>query len=226
MPPRSAARDTARAPTEPRLPASLGVATIGDHDLCDEATYRGLEFSLDLSGRSAEAAEFDRCRLRGTDLAGTALVRAVFTDCLIGNGNVANLRAEKSSMARVRLDVLRMTGLQWIDGSLRDVTVARCRADLASFRFTRLHTVTFTGCNLSRADFQNAELNGVRFVDCDLSGAQFSQARTVGTRFVGCDLSGIGGATSLAGAVVATGDLATLAYTLAAALGITIEDGA
>src|SRR5690606_20701218 len=130
----------------------------------------------------------------------------------------------KSSMQRARIDSSRMTGLHWIDGSLRDVTVAECRADLAVFRFTDFRQVRFEDCNLTRADFANADLSGAQFVNCDLTGAQFSQATMTGARFRGCTLVGIGGVTSMEGAIIAGQDLVALSYTLAAALGIQIED--
>jgi uncharacterized protein YjbI with pentapeptide repeats len=214
-----------RAPMKPRPPASVELATVEDHGLEDEATYRRLEFAIDLSGRSAESVEFEQCRFRNADLGRTSLSKAAFTDCLFENGNLANLRVEKSSMLRVRLSVLRMTGVHWIDGVLRDVAVSECRADLTSFRFSDFHNVTFDGCNLTRADFQNADVSGVQFTNCDLSGAQFSQAKMEGTRFVNCVLAGVGGVTSFAGAIVASQDLAGLSYALAAALGIRIEGG-
>jgi uncharacterized protein YjbI with pentapeptide repeats len=128
-------------------------------------------------------------------------------------------------MLRVRLSGARMTGVHWVDGSLRDVTVSECRADLTSFRFTDFHHVVFEGCNLTRADFQSADVSGVRFTNCDLTGAQFSQATMEGTRFTNCVLAGVGGVTSFAGAIVASQDLIGLSYTLAAALGIRIEGG-
>ena len=204
------------------------MATIDDHDLEDEAAYRRLEFvGLDLSARSAESVEFEQCRLRGnTDLSGTHLARSSFTDCLIDGCNLANLRVEKSSLLRVKLSVARMTGVHWIDGALRDVTVSECRADLTSFRFTDFHNVAFDGCNLTRADFQNADVSGVQFTNCDLTAAQFSQATMEGTRFTNCILAGIGGVTSFAGAIVASQDLVGLSHTLAAALGIRIESAA
>jgi uncharacterized protein YjbI with pentapeptide repeats len=211
-----------RSPMKPRPAESLESATIEDQDLEDEATYRRLEFAgTDLSGRSAESVEFEQCRLRANvDLGGTTLARAMFTDCLIESSNLANLRVEKSGMLRVRLSVLRMTGVHWVDGSWRDVMVSECRADLTSFRFTDLQNVTFDGCNLTRADFQNADVSGVQFLNCDLSGAQFSHATMAGTRFANCVLAGIGGVTSFA---VASQDLAGLAYSLASALDIRIE---
>ncbi len=127
-------------------------------------------------------------------------------------------------MLRVRLSTARMTGLQWVNGALRDVTVADCRLDLSSWRFTTFANVAFEGCNLTRADFQHADLRGARFTDCDLTGAQFSQAGMDGTRFARCDLTGIGGVTSMTGAILAHQDLIALSHALAGALGVRIED--
>jgi uncharacterized protein YjbI with pentapeptide repeats len=202
----------------------LEQATTGHHDLADEATYRGLGFfQIDLAGRSAGSVEFQQCRFGGADLSATSLTRAALTDCLVDNSNLANVRAETSSMLRVRLSVSRLTGLHWVGGSLRDVTMSECRADLTSFRFSVFHNVVFERCNLTQADFQNATVSGVQFRDCDLTAAQFSHATMDGTRFTNCVLTGIGGVTSFDGAIVASGDLAGLAYSLAAALGIRIE---
>ncbi len=78
-------------------------------------------------------------------------------------------------------------------------------------------------CNLTRADFQNADLGGAQFIGCDLTGAQFSQAKMHGTRFANCTLINVGGVTSWDGAIVRDHDLIALSYTLAHALGITIE---
>jgi uncharacterized protein YjbI with pentapeptide repeats len=220
----TSASAAARSPQRPRPPASLELATLPDHDLEDEATLRGLAFEVDVSGRTAESVEFDQCRFRNADLGGATLARARLVDCLIERTNLANMRVDKSSMQRVRVDSSRMTGLYWIDGLLRDVTVTECRADLAVFRFTDFRQVRFEDCNLTRADFQNADLSGTQFVNCDLTGAQFSQATMTGTRFRGCTLAGIGGVTSFDGVIIASHDLVALSYELAAGLGIQIED--
>ena len=47
-----------------------------------------------------------------------------------------------------------------------------------------------------------------------------------GARLTDCALSGIGGVTSFAGATISTGDLIALSHTLAAALNITVSEGA
>lgn len=214
----------ASVPRPPEPPPSLEPATVEDHDLDDDALFRGLSFEIDLPGRSAELLEFEGCRFHRADLSGTALAQARFSDCLFAHTNLANLRADRSSMLRVRLTSCRMTGLQWGGGTLRDVVVADCRADLSAFRFTSFQHVVFEGCHLTRADFHNADLTGAQFLDCDLTGAQFSHAKLAGTRFRNCTLAGIGGITSFAGAILADQDLIALSYTLAAGLGIQLED--
>lgn len=186
--------------------------------------HRCISFAdIDLSGRSAESVEFTQCRFKDVDVSGTTLGRAVFTDCFVGNSNLANLRAEKSSLVRVELSVLRMTGLHWTDGLLRDVRFTESRLDISSFRFTDFVRVLFEQCNLTGADFIKADLCGAQFIGCDLTGAQFSQANMEGARFSHCVLAGIGGVTSWKGAIVRSHDLVTLSHTLAAALGIRIE---
>jgi uncharacterized protein YjbI with pentapeptide repeats len=205
----------------PRLAAVLEPA---DPVLLDDAVHRGLDIAgADLSRTGATDVEFISCRFTGTDLAGVTLRRAAFADCRFLRGDLANLAAQRSSMRRVALELVRLTGLQWLDGVLRDVRITECRADLAAFRFTRFAGVAFERCNLARADFQNADLTGVRFTDCNLAGAQFSHATMAGARFANCDLDGVGGVTSFRGAVVTGHDLMALSRTLAAALGITIE---
>jgi uncharacterized protein YjbI with pentapeptide repeats len=201
----------------------MEAANAAEHDLEDEATFRRLEFGLDLAGRSAGSVEFEQCRFAGADLGGTSLDRATFRDCVFAGANLANLRTERSAMLRARLDSVRMTGLHWVGGTLEDVVVSQCRVDLSSFRFTVLRRVVFEGCNLTGADFQNADLTGVQFRDCDLTRAQFSQATMEGARFARCTLLDIAGVTSFAGAIIAYHDLVVLSHTLAGALGIRIE---
>jgi uncharacterized protein YjbI with pentapeptide repeats len=209
---------------DPVQPTSLNVAVLPAHGLESEAAHRGLSFAdLDLSGRSAESVEFTQCRFKDVDFSGTTLGRAVFTDCLFENSNLANLRAEKSSLVRADLSVLRMTGFHWTDGFLRDVRLTESRLNLSSFRFTDLVRVLFERCNLTGADFIKSDLGGAQFIGCDLTGAQFSQANMEGARFSHCALVDIGGVTSWKGAIVRSHDLVTLSYTLAAALGIRIE---
>jgi uncharacterized protein YjbI with pentapeptide repeats len=216
-------------PKKPRVPPRLDPAT-ADHELVDEASFDLVEFAgIDLAARSADGApsvdgaRFERCRFDRAALAGTVLERAAFADCAVEHSDWANLRATKSSLSRVDVSVSRLTGLHWVDGALRDVTFRECRMDLATFRFTGFARVAFVDCNLTRADFTNADLRGATFTGCDLTAAQFGQVKADGARFTRCELAGAGSVASLRGAVISAADLVALSYTLAAALGITID---
>lgn len=195
-------------------------------ELDDEGSYHRLDLDgLSLNGQEVASVEFEQCRLGRTSLAGSTLDRLRMLDCVVEGGDWANLKATRSGLTRVALTTVRLTGLQWLDGVLRDVYFAQCKMDMATLRFTSFKDVLFEGCNLSRADFTSASLSGATFSGCDLSGASFDRADCAGAQFVDCDLGGIAGVESLRGAVVRGADLAALAYTLAGALGITLKPG-
>src|SRR5204862_7672108 len=125
--------------------------------------------------------------------------KAAFAHCVVTGCNLANVRASGSSLRRAEVSTSRMTGFQWVDGLVRDVTFDGCRLDLSTFRFSKFTDVVFTGCKLTGIDFTNADLGGARFVDCDLAGAQFNHANLSGTRFTRCELVDIGGAVDMRG---------------------------
>jgi uncharacterized protein YjbI with pentapeptide repeats len=217
-------RIKAGSPKNPIRPASLNPAR-PEHDLVNDAEHRLLSFlGSDLSGRSATSVEVTQCQFTDVDISGTTLDRAAFTDCVFDTSNLANLRADDSSLIRAELSVLRMTGFHWTGGLLHDVRFTGSRLDLSVFRFTDFTRVLFEQCNLTGADFANADLSGAQFIDCELRGAQFSHAKMAGTRFTHCTLVDIGGVTSWQGAIVCGHDIVALSYTLAAALDITIAD--
>jgi uncharacterized protein YjbI with pentapeptide repeats len=220
------AHSTDRPPLSPRLPARLEAAGVPEHDLADEATFAGLAFAdVDLAGQGGDGMRFDGCRFSRATLAGAVLERTALADCVVGHCDWANLRATKSSLARVEVSLSRLTGLHWIDGALREVTFRECRMDLATFRFTGFTRVAFVDCNLTRADFTHADLRGASFTRCDLTAAQFAQVKADGTRFTRCELTGAGSVASLRGASISAADLVALSHTLASALGITIDPG-
>jgi len=200
-------------------------AELPAHDLADEGVYQSLEYKgIDLSARTAESLEMERCRLTSAKLVGTKLQRAVISDTLFEQCDLANLDVRESSVIRTKITTSRLTGTSWINCLFRDAVFDSTPIDLATFRFSRFKKVVFQGCKLPRADFQDADLRGVRFEHCDLTGAQFSNAEMTGTRFINCSLFDINGVFSLKGAIVKSADAMDLAYSLASALGITVED--
>src|ERR1700730_9809853 len=202
-----------RQPAAPKLPVSLTLAKIPADDLKDDGVYLSLEY-----------VDIDQCRYKNINFGQTKLDRALISDSVFQSCDLANLQARDCSLVRVAITGSRMIGLQWAEGGVRDTTFENCRMDMASFRFGTLKSVVFTDCKLIQADFQDADLRGARFERCDLAGTQFSKAQMEGTRFADCNLDGLGGVTSLKGSIVSCRDTLALTYTLASALGITIED--
>ena len=218
-------RTRLRQPLAPQLPKSLTSAKLPEDDLKDEGIYLSLEYmSADLAGRDVVSIEIDQCRYQNVNFGQCELDRAVISDSVFSQCDFANLHARDCSLVRVQMSGSRMTGLAWTEGGIREVTFESCGMDMASFRFATLKNVVFSDCKLARADFQEADLRGARFESCDLTGAQLSKAQMEGTRFADCSLAGINGVTSLRGAIVKSRDALALTYSLAGALGITIED--
>lgn len=214
-----------KVPAAPWVPSVLGAAVLPCDDFSDDGELVSLHYSgVDLTGRQVEVLDVEKCAFDTCRLAGGRLGRAAFIDSTFTGCDLANLTARDCSLLRVAIRNSRLTGLSWAGGAMKDVSLESCRADLASFRFCRFGAVRFRDCDLRQADFQEADLRGAVFENCDLGGAQFSHAQLAGTRFSGCVLAGIGGVTSLRGAVIAARDMADLAFSLAAALGIQIED--
>lgn len=213
---------TAGNPLPPRINPVLESGFLLEMD----GLHRRLDYDgTDLSGVDIETVEIEECRFDRANLAESRLQRVVFTDVVMERCDLANLRADSSSLLRTKVSGSRLTGFSWTNGVIRDVMFDDCRMNLAGFRFTKLKAVVvFKDCDLSRANFQNADLSGVRFTGCDLTGAQFSNATMTGTRIENCTLVDIVGVTSFGGAIIKSGDAMTLAYSLANALGITIEE--
>ena len=218
-------RASLRQPAVPKLPASLTVARSPEDDLRDDGVSLSLEYvNTDLADRSVVSAEIDQCRFKTVNFGRCELGRVMVSDSVFEGCDFANLRAQDSSLVRVCVTRSRMTGFAWADGALRDVMIAGCRMDLASFRFAKFKSVVFSDCKLMQADFQAADLRGARFERCDLTAAQFSKAQMEGARLSDCKLDGAGGVESLRGAIVTSRDALGLAYALASAFGIRIED--
>ncbi|WP_433491855.1 pentapeptide repeat-containing protein [Nocardia grenadensis] len=164
------------------------------------------------------ASEFSGARIIGT------LARATFDNCMFASCDLSNLRTDETSFLESEITQSRLTGLSLSDGVLRDVSVEDTRADLASFRGSKLQKVVFTGCNLAGADFQRVRFRSVRFEGCDLTGAQFSQANIEhNTTFVDCRLIDVRGVRGLKGAQVRGDDLLGLAGSLAREVGIDVN---
>ncbi|MFB9834218.1 pentapeptide repeat-containing protein [Actinoallomurus acaciae] len=219
-------RRAVRHPVPPKLPADLVPARLSEVFLAEDGVCLSTEYGGGVpAGSRADGLDVERCRFDTVRLAGAVLPRASLSDTEFLGCDLANIDVSNGVMATARLERCRLTGATWGGCSFRDVVFEGCRADLARFRMSRFRHVVFRDCNLTEADFQSAEFTGCRFEDCRMEGVRFSQAvMTGGVVFSGCDLWGLSGVESLRGATVQAADAQGLVHTLAASLGITIEE--
>lgn len=70
---------------------------------------------------------------RAVDLSGSDLEELRMLDAELRASNLANVTAPRSSLVRVRVVDSRLTGVNLFEAFVRDVTLAGCRIDLASF---------------------------------------------------------------------------------------------
>ena len=218
-----AKKSAAANPAAPQLPQQLVPWDSVTSPLDDDAQWWQHEVVGDVG--AVEAARFDveQCRFTRADVSGGSWHKASFRDCVFVDANLANVFAQDSRLHRASVTTVRGTGMQWTNGTIKDVVFSDCRLDLAGFRFSKFVHVVFVDCRLSGADFTGADLSGVRFESCDLSQARFDEATMTGAGLRHCTLSGISGVEGLRGARVSGTDLLSLTFALAGACGIVVE---
>ena len=213
----------ASSPGPPELPRQLDRSEIAalDHD----ARVADVELAGgSLVDQHANGVAFQTVKLAHVDLSGSRLEHLRVTDGQLDECNLANVHGRSASVKRVAIDGSRLTGIDFAEGALVDITLRGCRIDLASFAFARLERVTFEDCLLAQTDFLEARLDAVRFHSCDLTRADFRGARLRHCEFRRCDLTELQGVESLRGAAMEWPDILGMAGALAATLGIEVLD--
>lgn len=223
-PPRLAG--VSRSVSAPRIPPALRPLDLGAGGLHDELELRAVR----VTGAAGDALAVRHLELTGAlledaDLGGARLTQLALRDCRLSGGSLANAAVRGGIAQRSAFERVRLTGLSWHEGTLRDVSFRGCRIDLASFAASRLERVRFEDCSLAESELQDARLAAVVFEDCDLTGLDLSGARlTAGCVLRGCTLDGIRGVERLRGATMPLSDVIAAAGVLASALGIRIEE--
>jgi uncharacterized protein YjbI with pentapeptide repeats len=212
----------ATTPAPPRLPTTLtplSETALRAEDLLSESTVSG-----DFTGLDREEWVVERSRFTNARLVAATLHRMRATDVVIENADLSGADLDESVFSRVVFQDCRMSGVILSRCTLRDVLFVDCRLDDASFRMGEAKAVRFEDVDLRRGDFYAALLEGTRFFDCDLTGAQFAKARTPGARFHGSNLTDLQGGSDLAGAVIDSSQVLSVAIGVLSALGIQVDD--
>jgi uncharacterized protein YjbI with pentapeptide repeats len=203
-----------------------GLREIDELTLEDRATVEGARLrDTYLSGAAAAGVELLESHLVNVALGETRLRSARLRDTVLERCDLSNADCSFLQSNVVLFDDCRGMGLVLVEASLRETTIRAGRFDYLNCRMATLTNVTFDDVSLREADFQGARLKSVRFARCDLSGADFRDARLDDVDLRGSTLDALAGVGGLRGAIVDSVGLVSLGPSLAAELGIQLDDG-
>lgn len=212
-------------PTQPDQPSVLHEVSPTGPEFLEVDEWDGvLITNADFSDCSANGVRVVGSTLERVELAGSRFPNLKLTDVRLTGCNLANMEGRGGSMLRVVARNCRFTGLQWVEGRMRDVTFLESRFDLASFAASQIESVSFEDCVFREGSLQGATLRSVSFVNCDLTGADFGGANVANCEMRGCTLDGVRGIDRLRGLKMPWSDIVANAGTFAEALGIAVLD--
>lgn len=173
---------------------------------------------------AADPWQIDACKLERCSLSGYDLQRLKLWDSVLVRTDMSGACIFEAGVLRTELLGCRLSGVQFGEGTLKDVQFQQCKLDLASFRACRLERVVFTHCVLNEADFAGAQLHDVTFIDCELTQTIFDKVQCRGVDLTGSDISDIRGVMSLKGVRIRREQMIQLAPLLCGEVGLLVTD--
>jgi uncharacterized protein YjbI with pentapeptide repeats len=210
-------------------------------DLADLA-YSGALIRHD--GALDSEREYDTVLFERAEFDSPHMPNAHFLECAFRQVSIADGRLQRASLRDVWLRDVRLTGTSFAESAWLEVTVIGSSLAGVQVFGAQLRRVVFSGCKLDSVNFRASQLTGVTFHNCvlrdvDFGGATLTQCSFPGSELTRVDLSKVTmdrtdlrdaelgliiDANSLRGAIISSGQLATVAPVLAATLGIVIDD--
>lgn len=188
----------------------------------------------EISGADLEGADVDVMDVERLDLEDVRLATTTFSN-VESELEIALVDSvvERCDLSRLRLHVVRksrfagvkLTGTDFSGGLLRDVEFVDCMLQLSSFRMTELERVTFRSCSFDDIDAYSATLTDVDFSESRLSSLNLDQTTAERVDFRNAQLDGLKGVAQLNGYLIAHHQLPALAYQLADAVGLSVDNG-
>jgi len=210
----------------PKLPAFRELPA-WDGDLDPSRGFAEIS-GVDLDGVEVDMYDVERLEVENCHLTATTLAHAI--DEL--EVSLAGSLVERCDFSRLRLSVVRqsrlvglkLTGTDFSGGSLRDVEFTDCRLHLTSFRMAELERVTFINCTFEDVDAYSAGFTDVTFPETRLNAFNLDQTRADRVDLREANLDGLKGLKRLDGFLIAEHQLPALAFQLADAVGLSIEN--
>ena len=212
-------------PVAPRLAEDLRRVDADEVvDDTDGPEWAGVAVHGDLVGWEASGLTVSGCRLAGLQLTGARLEGARFIDVVFDSCELSGALLERAAFQRVELRQCRVVGALLGAVRLRNVHIVGCKLDRSVLAGAVAERLVVSGSMLVECDLRDARFPAARFVDCDLTNAEVTGADLSGARLHGSQLDGLRGVRGLAGALIDTDQVLTLAPLLLADAGIAVTD--
>lgn len=190
-----------------------------------------------VAGADVSGVEFPDLDLDRLDLSGALVTTTRFTDPTVAEADLVGARLSEVQLDRADLPLVlaargqwstvtvngRLGALEAYDARWRSVRFVGCKLGFVNLRRARLAEVEFVECDIEELDLVDAQLRRVRVVDSAIRGLDVTHARLQDVDLRGAHLASITGVTDLRGARMTTDQVTFLAPTLAAGLGIRVE---
>ncbi len=219
------AADDGRAapPKAPVLPGAP--ATAVDPDDLDEL-YPDID-ALEAEGTTLslpEARTLDllRSRLRGCDLELPADCTIETRDSVLDGLDLVGRRL--TGLVRTHLVRCRLSGADFGEATLEDVTFEDCALDMASWRLARVRRVAVIGGRVEGLDATAAQLTDLTFEGVGLEGVVLERSRCERVDLTGADLTSVTAVATLAGTTISPAQAVALAARMAHSLGLRVRD--
>jgi uncharacterized protein YjbI with pentapeptide repeats len=210
-------------PNQPKLLSPLeegNVALLKPESSIESRLFEDQE----ATGLTADNMKFDEVRLSSISLVGARLSKLTASDVVANNCDFTAADMAESSFTRVQFEGARMAGSDLNKSLLEDAVFKGCKLDMANFRFATLKRVKFVDCALIETDFLGARLTQVHFENCQLEKTEFSQCKVSQLDLRSSQLIEVSGWQDLKGAIIDEVQLAAIAPSLAASVGLIIGD--
>lgn len=180
--------------------------------------------SRDLSGRDLTGIEIADALFVNVTAHQTRLRSARIVDTIIDRMDAPVLTAPGISFRDVEITESRITSAEFYDASWRSVHFTGCKLGYLNLRSAEIHDLLFTDCTIDELDIAGAKLHRVAFENTRITTLEAHHATHTDTDLRGASISRINGIEGLRGAAMNQSQVADLAATLAAMIGIRTTD--
>ncbi|MCX7521406.1 pentapeptide repeat-containing protein [Microbacterium sp. STN6] len=186
----------------------------------------GKRFSgLDLTGRDLSDATFSECEFIDVSLHQADLQRASVIETTMERVNAPVLSAARSRFRDVVVSGSRIGSGELYDASWQSVRVENCKLGFLNLRGARLLDVLFVDCVIDELDLGGAKAKRVAFAGTSVASLDVTQAELKNVDLRDAQLHAIRGIMpGLRGATMSSVQVAQLADTFAAHLGIVVDE--